>query len=123
MDGCLLPVGGQPSLCTYDDFCLLARVDLMELGLDLPEGAEEKGPFCMFVQQALQEDLQVDVNVRAWMMCRQPVRGDVLLVSRGGDPLTLGAWRAFLGRVFPMQRELEAKEEKRRKKAEACSVQ
>ena len=43
--------------------------------------------------------------------------------SRGGDALTLGAWRAFIGRVFPMQRELEAKEEKRRKKAEACSVQ
>jgi len=122
MDGCLLPVGGQPSLCTYDDFCLLVRVDLMELGVDQPDGAQERGPFCMFVQQALQDDLQTDINVRAWLMCRQQVRGDVLLVSRG-EPLTLGAWRAFIGSVFPMQSELEAREEKRRKKAEACSVQ
>jgi len=121
MEGCLLQVSGSTSLCAFDDFCKLAQVDLLELGIDLPEGVEG-GEFSMFVQQDRQDPRCHPLNTSASRMSRHDIYEDVLLVTRG-TTLSLAAWRIFVHSKFPRQLEQERKAEKRRKKAEACSVQ
>jgi hypothetical protein len=126
MEGCLVcPSSGSDeavlSVCTYDDFCKLAGCDLMELGIDLPEGVE--GVFSMYVQQDKQDPRhQHGLNVRATLMSRHSIYGDVLVTTRG-PPMSLHDWWVFLGQKFPRQIALEEHQEAKRKKKDACSVQ